>query len=173
MIITFVVGLMLAIMPLPDSLQAFRPDWLALLVLTVLWGSAFMFNELALSAFPPAVLVAGRILAGAFGLELDVVLHAEGQALARDQGEACLAHAEAGVLHQLEHHPAGAPAEQVGDSTRAERNAAADTLLEDSKDPYLTVRESYLQNRRFQVYDGNPPSTDEEEDLFDEFFEEE
>ena len=32
-IITFVVGLMLAIMPLPDSLQAFRPDWLALLVI--------------------------------------------------------------------------------------------------------------------------------------------
>jgi rod shape-determining protein MreD len=32
-IITFVVGLMLAIMPLPDYLQAFRPDWLALLVI--------------------------------------------------------------------------------------------------------------------------------------------
>jgi len=32
-IITFVVGLMLAIMPLPDYLQAFLPDWLALLVI--------------------------------------------------------------------------------------------------------------------------------------------
>ena len=32
-IITFIVGLMLAIMPLPDLLQAFRPDWLALLVI--------------------------------------------------------------------------------------------------------------------------------------------
>lgn len=53
------------------------------------------------------------------------------------------------------------------------RLLSADTLLDDSKDPYLTVRESYLQNRRFQVYDGNPPTTDEEEDLFDEFFEEE
>ena len=53
------------------------------------------------------------------------------------------------------------------------RLLTADTLLEDSKDPYLTLRESYLQNRRFQIYDGNPPSTDEEEDLFDEFFEEE
>jgi phospholipid-binding lipoprotein MlaA len=53
------------------------------------------------------------------------------------------------------------------------RLLAAEGLLEDSKDPYLTVRESYLQNRRFQVYDGNPPSTDEEDDLFDEFFEEE
>jgi phospholipid-binding lipoprotein MlaA len=53
------------------------------------------------------------------------------------------------------------------------RLLTADALLEDSKDPYLTLRESYLQNRRFQVYDGNPPSTEEEEDLFDEFFEEE
>jgi rod shape-determining protein MreD len=32
-VITLVVGLMLSIMPLPDSLQAFRPDWLALLVI--------------------------------------------------------------------------------------------------------------------------------------------
>ena len=53
------------------------------------------------------------------------------------------------------------------------RLLTAETLLEDSKDPYLTLRESYLQNRRFQVYDGNPPSTEEEDDLFDEFFEEE
>ena len=53
------------------------------------------------------------------------------------------------------------------------RLLTADTLLEDSKDPYLTLRESYLQNRRFQVFDGNPPDTAEEEDLFDEFFEEE
>ena len=53
------------------------------------------------------------------------------------------------------------------------RLLTADTLLEDSKDPYLTLRESYLQNRRFQIYDGNPPSSDEEEDLFDEFFEDE
>jgi phospholipid-binding lipoprotein MlaA len=53
------------------------------------------------------------------------------------------------------------------------RLLTADTLLEGSKDPYLTLRESYLQNRRFQVYDGNPPSTEEEDDLFEEFFEEE
>ncbi len=53
------------------------------------------------------------------------------------------------------------------------RLLTAETLLEDSKDPYLTLRESYLQNRRFQVYDGSPPSTDEEEDLFEEFFDEE
>lgn len=37
-------------------------DWIALLVLTAMWGTAFMFNELALAAFPPSVLVAGRIL---------------------------------------------------------------------------------------------------------------
>ncbi len=43
--------------------RAPRPgDWLSLLVLTVLWGSAFLLNELALASFPPSVLVAGRIV---------------------------------------------------------------------------------------------------------------
>ena len=37
-------------------------DWLSLLALTVLWGSAFFFNELALAAFTPSALVAGRIV---------------------------------------------------------------------------------------------------------------
>lgn len=32
-ILTFMIGLMLTIMPLPDSADAFRPDWLALLVI--------------------------------------------------------------------------------------------------------------------------------------------
>ena len=32
-IITLVVGLMLTIMPLPDAIEAFRPDWLALLMI--------------------------------------------------------------------------------------------------------------------------------------------
>jgi len=36
-------------------------DWFALLALTLMWGTAFMFNELALASFPPSVLVAGRI----------------------------------------------------------------------------------------------------------------
>ena len=40
-------------------------DWLALFALTAMWGSAFMFNEFALAAFPPAVLVAGRLLIAA------------------------------------------------------------------------------------------------------------
>lgn len=42
-------------------------------------------------------------------------------------------------------------------------------LLEDSADPYVTLRESFLQNREFEIYDGNPPSDDE---YFDEFFDE-
>lgn len=43
-------------------------------------------------------------------------------------------------------------------------------LLRDSSDPYVTLRESYLQNRRFEVYDGNPPVDD---DFYDEFLEDE
>ena len=53
------------------------------------------------------------------------------------------------------------------------RLLTAETLLEDSKDPYLTIRESYLQNRRFRVHDGNPPTSEEDDDLFEEFFDEE
>ena len=53
--------------------------------------------------------------------------------------------------------------------TRA-RLLAAEKLLEDSKDRYVTVRESYLQNREYQVYDGYPPEDDE---FFDEFLDEE
>ncbi len=37
-------------------------DWLSLLLLTGLWGSAFLFNELALASFSPPVLVGGRIV---------------------------------------------------------------------------------------------------------------
>ncbi len=37
-------------------------DWLMLACLTVLWGSAFMLNEIALASYPPAVLVGGRLL---------------------------------------------------------------------------------------------------------------
>jgi phospholipid-binding lipoprotein MlaA len=44
-------------------------------------------------------------------------------------------------------------------------------MLEDSADPYVTLRESYLQNRKFEIYDGDPPA--EDDDLFDEFLEEE
>ena len=41
-------------------------------------------------------------------------------------------------------------------------------LLEGSNDPYVTLRESYRQNREYEIYDGDPP-TDEDDDFFDEF----
>lgn len=43
-------------------------------------------------------------------------------------------------------------------------------LVADSADPYVTTRESYLQNREFEIYDGDPPIDDDE--FFDEFLEE-
>ena len=46
---------------------------------------------------------------------------------------------------------------------------SAEKFLEDSKDRYVTIRESYLQNREYEVYDGDPP---EDDDFFDEFLEE-
>lgn len=45
-----------------------------------------------------------------------------------------------------------------------------DKYLEDSKDPYVTMRESYLQNRRFEIYDGDPPVDDDFYDDFEEDF---
>lgn len=50
------------------------------------------------------------------------------------------------------------------------RLLTAEKLLEESKDKYVTTRESYLQNREYQIYDGNPPEDDE---FFDEFLDEE
>ena len=49
------------------------------------------------------------------------------------------------------------------------RLLTADKFLEDSKDKYVTTRESYLQNREYEIYDGDPP---EDDDFFDEFLEE-
>jgi len=43
---------------------------------------------------------------------------------------------------------------------------AAEALIEDSFDRYLTLRESYLQNRQYRVYDGDPPVDD---DFYDDF----
>lgn len=42
----------------------------------------------------------------------------------------------------------------------------AEKFLDESKDPYVTLRESYLQNRQYEIYDGNPP---EDDDFYDEF----
>lgn len=46
----------------------------------------------------------------------------------------------------------------------------AEKMLEDSKDPYITLRESYLQNRWYEIHDGEPP--EEEDEFYDEFLEE-
>ena len=57
------------------------------------------------------------------------------------------------------------------------RLLSADAILDESQDPYVTVREAFRQNRNFRIYDGNPPTDEEEEfydgEMFDEFFEDE
>jgi len=50
----------------PRSLR----DWVLLLALVAMWGSAFMFIKLGVATVPPATLVAGRILIGAVTLVL-------------------------------------------------------------------------------------------------------
>jgi phospholipid-binding lipoprotein MlaA len=45
-------------------------------------------------------------------------------------------------------------------------------IVQDSADPYITMRESYLQNRAFEIYDGDPP-VEEDEDFYDDFLDEE
>ena len=49
----------------------------------------------------------------------------------------------------------------------------ADRLLDDSKDKYITIRESYLQNRNYVIYDGDPPEDDDFYDDFEDFDDEE
>ncbi|MEJ2534568.1 MAG: DMT family transporter [Gammaproteobacteria bacterium] len=56
-------------------------DWLSLFALTVFWGSAFLFNELALRSLPPTALVAARTVIAA--LFLFTVLLASGGRLPR------------------------------------------------------------------------------------------
>jgi phospholipid-binding lipoprotein MlaA len=54
------------------------------------------------------------------------------------------------------------------------RLLSIDSMLDESSDPYVTVRESYMQNRDFRIYDGDPPEEEiYEDELFDEFFEDE
>lgn len=50
-----------------------------------------------------------------------------------------------------------------------ERLFTAEALVKDSFDRYLTIRESFLQNRQYRIYDGDPP---EDEDFYDDFLEE-
>lgn len=52
-----------------------------------------------------------------------------------------------------------------------ERYLDAEELLEEAYDPYIRMREAYLQNRRYQVYDGNPPTEDDFYEEFEEDFE--
>lgn len=43
-------------------------DWLLLLTLVVMWGSAFLLNQIALESFPPTTLAAFRLIIGAIVL---------------------------------------------------------------------------------------------------------
>ena len=49
-----------------------------------------------------------------------------------------------------------------------QRLFAAEALIKDSADRYVTIRESYLQRREYLVYDGDPPVDD---DFYDDFLE--
>ncbi len=49
---------------------------------------------------------------------------------------------------------------------------SAEAQLKDAYDPYIRLREAYLQNRRFKIYDGDPPDDEDDQD-FDEFFDDE
>jgi len=50
------------------------------------------------------------------------------------------------------------------------RLLAADEALADAFDPYIFLRDAYLQRRRYLVYDGNPPVL--EDDFEDDYSEE-
>ena len=56
-------------------------DWLALLALTVMWGTSFALNEIALQSMSPATLVAVRVVIAAFVLY--VFMRANGVSLPR------------------------------------------------------------------------------------------
>jgi len=40
-----------------------------------------------------------------------------------------------------------------------------------ARDPYVFARSAFRQNRRFEIYDGDPPQSEREQDLFDQDFE--
>ncbi len=46
---------------------------------------------------------------------------------------------------------------------------ALEGTLEKSYDPYVTVRDAYLQNRKYKIYDGAPPEDDLYDDIYDDF----
>lgn len=51
---------------------------------------------------------------------------------------------------------------------RADLLAAGEILEEAAMDPYLFIRDAYLQRRRYLVFDGNPPPEEGQEDFWDE-----
>ena len=53
------------------------------------------------------------------------------------------------------------------------RLMTAENFLDKSNDPYLALREAYLQNREFEIYDGEPPEDPDflEDEMFEDFFE--
>jgi len=54
------------------------------------------------------------------------------------------------------------------------RLLTAERFLEDSNDRYITLRESYLQNRNYKIYDGDPPMDDDfYDDMYDDMLDEE
>ncbi len=54
------------------------------------------------------------------------------------------------------------------------RLLSVESALEDWHDPYIALREAFMQNRTFRIYDGEPPDDEEfyEDEMFDDFFEE-
>ena len=48
------------------------------------------------------------------------------------------------------------------------RLLAADKFLDDSEDPYIAFREAYLQNREYQIHDGDPPVEEDYYEFFDD-----
>jgi phospholipid-binding lipoprotein MlaA len=49
---------------------------------------------------------------------------------------------------------------------RADRLAAGDILEDAAVDPYIFLRDAYLQRRRNLVYDGNPPESEDQGDIW-------
>jgi phospholipid-binding lipoprotein MlaA len=47
------------------------------------------------------------------------------------------------------------------------RLLTTEALLSKSYDPYIAFREAYLQNRQYEIYDGDPPD-DEDFYIFDD-----
>jgi len=54
------------------------------------------------------------------------------------------------------------------------RLLSVEPLIEKSTDPYISLRESYRQNREFQIYDGNPPTEESpvDQEMLDEYYNE-